>query len=79
MKHLKALMKALVVMSSNCSMCIARELMQVNITAYLFSSFLLSLMVKGSGQSIPQYVKSGVDSTLSSGRSPIFWPSVGLL
>ena len=36
-------MKASVDASSNCSMCTARELMQVNITAYLFSSFLLFL------------------------------------
>ena len=49
-KHLKALMKAWVVMSSNCSMCNAQELMQVNITVYLFSSFLLSLTVNGPKQ-----------------------------
>ena len=49
-KHLKALMKAWVVMSSNCSMCTAQELMQVNITVYLFSSFLLSLTMNGPKQ-----------------------------
>ena len=76
-KHLKALMKASVVMS-NCSMCTARELMQVNITAYLFNS-LPSLIVNGPKQSIPQYVKGRDDSTLSSGRFAIFWPSVGCL
>ena len=74
-KHLNALMKASVVMSSNCFMCTAREFMQVNITAYLFSSFLLSLTVNGPKQSIPQYAKGGVDSTLSSGDLP----SSGLL
>ena len=49
-KHLKALMKAWVVMSSNYSMCTAQELMQVNITVYLFSSFLLSSTVNGPKQ-----------------------------
>ena len=78
-KHLKALMKASVVMSSRCSMCTARELMQVNITAYFFNSLLPSLMVNGPKQSIPQYVNGGADSTLSSGRFAIFWPSVGRL
>ena len=78
-KHLKAVMKALVVMSSNCSICSARELVQVTISASLFSSFPLSLAVNGPKQSIPQYVKGGVGSTLSSGRSAIFWPSVVLL
>ena len=46
--------------------------MQVNITAYLFSSFLLSLTVNGPKQSMPHYVKGGVDSTLSSGLLLVF-------
>ena len=49
-------------MSSNSSMCTTRELMQVNITPYLFKSLRPSLAINGPKQSIPQCVNGGVDS-----------------
>ena len=54
----------------------ALELIQVNITAYLVKSLRPSLTLNGPKQSIAQYVKGGVDSTPSSGKSAIFDPQL---
>ncbi len=73
-------MKASVVRSSSVSLCTALEHKQVNSYPYSFSSFLFpSCTMKGPRQSMPQYVKGGDASVLSSGRSDIFLTSVVLL
>ena len=60
-KHLKVFLKASVVMLSNCSMWTARELIEVKITAYLFSSVLPSLI--GMGRNNPSHSMSRVGLT----------------
>lgn len=66
-----AFMKAFVVKSSSVSMCMSLEHKQVNKNPYLFNSFLYPFTIKRPEQSIPQNVKGGDISVLSSGRSAI--------
>ncbi len=78
-KHLKALMKSSVDMSSSISRWTAREDSHVKMSPYLLHSLQPCLVTNGPKQSIPQNMKGAETSQCSLGTSDICCSSTGHL
>lgn len=73
MKRQSALMKESVVSELDVSKCTPLDARHVKIIPYRFNSLRPSRMYQGPKKSTPERVNGGDGSSLSVGRSAIFW------